>query len=119
MKYYKLKFRLGITHSADNNDENKHNHILEGQILAKPADNDFVEFSDMEKMVNETFDIYQGKYLNSLEEFNGDANIENIGEVFFKKLSGVFEKNGWELTRFEVGENPLRVYAISLGEIRL
>lgn len=40
----------------------------------------------MEDMVNETLEIYQNQYLNSLEEFAGDANIENVGEVFGESL---------------------------------
>ena len=116
MKCYKIKYRLGITHSVDNNEKNKHNHILEGEIFAKPSDDDFVEFSDMENMVNETLEEYKNKYL---EEFNGDANIENVGEVFWKKLFMVFEKNGWALIRLEIGENPLRIYSVSTEEIRM
>ncbi len=119
MKYYKLKYRLSITHSADNNEEHKHNHVLEGEIFAEPAADNFVEFSDMEDMVNKTLEIYQNQYLNSLEEFAGDANIENVGEVFWRKLVKVFDKNGWKLIRLEIGENPLRVYAVSVKEIRL
>ena len=113
MKCYKIKYRLGITHSVDNNEKNKHNHILEGEIFAKPSDDDFVEFSDMENMVNETLEEYKNKYLNDLEEFNGDANIENV-ELFM-----VFEKNGWALIRLEIGENPLRIYSVSTEEIRM
>lgn len=119
MRYYKLKYRISITHSADNNEEHKHNHVLEGEIFAKPAGDDFIEFSSMEDMVNETLNIYQNKYLNELEEFHGDANIENIGEIFWKRLDIVFEHNGWNLIRLEIGENPLRVYAVSKEEIRL
>ena len=119
MKYYKLKYRLSITHSADNNKEHKHNHVLEGEIFAEPSADNFVEFSDMEDMVNKTLEIYQNQYLNSLEEFAGDANIENVGEVFWRKLVKVFYKNGWKLIRLEIGENPLRVYAVSVKEIRL
>lgn len=119
MKYYKLKYRLSITHSADNNEEHKHNHVLEGEIFAEPPADNFVEFSDMEDMVDKTLEIYQNKYLNSLEEFAGDANIENVGEVFWRKLVNVFDRNGWKLLRLEIGENPLRVYAVSIKEIRL
>lgn len=119
MKCYKIKYRLGITHSVDNDEKHKHNHILEGEIFAKPSDNDFVEFSDMENMVNETLEEYKNKYLNDLEEFNGDANIENVGEVFWEKLFRVFEKNGWALIRLEIGENPLRIYSVSTEEIRM
>ena len=54
-----------------------------------------------------------------MEEFNGDANIENVGEVFWKKLFMVFEKNGWALIRLEIGENPLRIYSVSTEEIRM
>ena len=68
---------------------------------------------------NKTLEIYQNQYLNSLEEFAGDANIENVGEVFWRKLVKVFDKNGWKLIRLEIGENPLRVYAVSVKEIRL
>ena len=54
-----------------------------------------------------------------MEEFNGDANIENVGEVFWKKLFMVFEKNGLALIRLEIGENPLRIYSVSTEEIRM
>lgn len=69
--------------------------------------------------MNETLEEYKNKYLNDLEEFKGDANIENVGEVFWKKLFRVFEKNGWALIRLEIGENPLRIYSVSTEEIRM
>mgnify|MGYP000631649878 CR=1 FL=1 len=60
-----------------------------------------------------------GVKFDFLVQFAGDANIENVGEVFWRKLVKVFDKNGWKLIRLEIGENPLRVYAVSVKEIRL
>ena len=75
--------------------------------------------SETETQEKRNTEEYKNKYLNDLEEFNGDANIENVGEVFWKKLFMVFEKNGWALIRLEIGENPLRIYSVSTEEIRM
>ena len=56
-------------------------------------------------------------YLNEMEEFHEDTSIENITEVFYEKLSQAFANEGWNLTKIEVGENPLRVYIIQTNHI--
>ena len=45
MKYYRLKYRLSITHSASGNREDSHNHVLEVEVSAYHNDGEFIELN--------------------------------------------------------------------------
>lgn len=113
MKYYRLKYRLSMSHSATNSRENEHNHVLEIELFAYPRENVFMEFGDMERFVSGCLDCYQNHYLNDFPEFHGDTSLENVGEVLYLKLENVFEEHSWDFERFEISETPLRVYIIT------
>lgn len=112
MKYYVLKYRLPMSHSSSMKKEDSHHHVIEITVQAEYEQQEFIEFLDMEKVLNQCLDPYKNQYLNEMEEFHGDTSIENITEVFYEKLAPAFANEGWNLTKIEVGENPLRVYII-------
>lgn len=116
--YYRLKYRLTIRHSADNNREHEHSHVLEIEAYAFPLMENFQEFNYIEKHVDRCLGRFQNEYLNDLEEFGGDASLENTGEVLFPLLREELKKNDWDLRRFEISETPLRVYIISKDSFR-
>ena len=80
-KYYRLKYRLAISHSADNNIDHEHSHVLEIEAYTFPMMENFQEFNDIEKHVDTCLSRFQNQYLNDLPEFHGDASLENTGEA--------------------------------------
>lgn len=117
MKYYRLKYRLSIQHSADNNIENKHSHVVEVEVYVRPDDDEFIEFQEMDKMLKMALDKYQHKYLNELEDFQGNVTMEGIAEVIYSHLLKIFDGVGWMIARLQVSETPLRTYAIVAEEV--
>ncbi len=112
-KYYRLKYRLTIRHSADNNRDHEHSHVLEIEVFAFPMMENFQEFNNIEKHVDDCLSRFQNQYLNDLPEFQGDASLENTGEVLFPLLRAELRRSNWNLRRFEISETPLRVYIIT------
>lgn len=117
-RYYRLKYRLAMRHSADNNREHEHSHVLEIEAYAFPMMENFQEFNDIEKHIDACLDRFQNRYLNELPEFDGDASLENTGEVLFPILKEELRENDWDLQRFEISETPLRVYIITKSSFR-
>lgn len=113
MKYYRLKYRLNMSHSATNRRADEHHHVLEIELYAYPKGRDFVEFGEMERLVTECLEIYQNQYFNDMADFDGDVSLEHIGEVLYRKLAENFGKQQWSFDRFEISETPLRVYVIT------
>ena len=114
MKAYHLKYRLSMSHSADNKEEHRHTHVLEIEIFVKPHDKDriFSDFRSIEIHMNEVLDGFQGKYLNDIEIFGADASLEHTGETIYRLLSDEVERNKWHFCCLEISETPLRVYII-------
>ena len=117
MKYYELKYRLPMSHSSSSDRTKMHHHVLEITIYAETGQQDFVEFQDMDQVLGGCLAVYRNQYLNDMEEFHGDTSIENMTEVFYRKIFEQFVKKNWKLTKIEVGENPLRVYIIGTRNI--
>ncbi len=116
MQLFRLKYRLPMQHSFDGLEEHRHHHVIEIEVFARNASAEFIEFGQMEKMMKQYLDPYQNAYLNEYREFGGDTTIENIGEVFYERLSQIFDEHKWFISRFEISETPLRVYAIVAEE---
>lgn len=118
IQLYRLKYRLPINHSMDGSKEKMHHHVIEIEITfrSKIRVEGIGWVGDAEKCVDEILGEYRNKFINDIREFEGDSTIENMGEVFFKKLNREFTKRRWLISRFEISETPLRVYAIVLGQ---
>lgn len=115
MRTYVFKQYIHIMHSATYFREDAHSHTLQVfAYFASAEQEDNAFFSHVEKRLRAFFDAYDGKFLNEEPEFFQNATIENIGEVFFTQLSGIFNGGGQQLVRLEIRETPLRSYAIGL-----
>ena len=127
---YCFRYFIPITHSADNVSEHKHSHTLEittyicllsgfiqddipGGVQNGAKKRSLEKFSEIEKYASAFLKRYEGKYLNAMEEFNGDASIEHVGDVVYQVMSEYLLKEQLFLERLEIGENPLRVYVVS------
>jgi hypothetical protein len=127
---YCFHYYLPITHSVDNIIDHKHSHTLEittyirllsgfeqDDIQSRSVDGKQTrsreKFGEIEKFASEFLKRYEGQYLNSLNEFGGDASIEHVGDVIYAAMSEYLLAKQLFLERLEIGENPLRVYVVS------
>ena len=110
---YCFHYLLPMTHSTDNIKEHIHSHTLEITVYISGIDSEHESLNRSERYAGDVLKQYENRYFNEMPEFGGDTSVENVGEVFFKKLTGVLMSSGIELKRLEIGENPLRQYVIS------
>lgn len=112
---YKYKFYLNANHSIriDDKQGEIHPHTWEIQIDIIQITDTFVQFSTIEKSVEEVFSKYQDQYLNEVEPFTViNPTLENIGEFFNLTVGRKLQEEGWLLLRFEISETPSRSYII-------
>lgn len=119
MKYYCMRYRLNITHSRDNNKLNAHAHVFEITLFLEPKKGGFSEFGDIEETMNGVLGIFQNKFLNDMEIFEGNTSLENVGEVAWKLLCEAYDEEGkWEVDRLEISEIPTRIYVITKDDFK-
>lgn len=112
---YTYKFYLNANHSININGNRGeiHPHTWEIQIDIIQVADSFVQFSTIEKSVEEVLSDYQDKYLNDLKPFNViNPTLENIGEFFNLTVGRKLQDEGWLLLRLEISETPSRSYII-------
>ena len=119
MKYsnYKFKFYLNASHSIYINgvQGENHTHTWEIQLNTIKAVEDFIQFNDIEKLIETFLSQYQDKYINDVEPFNSiNPTLENICEYFKDKVEKVLFDSGWVLVSIEISETPARSYIIDL-----
>lgn len=112
---YKYKFYLNANHAIyiDNNLGKIHSHTWEITLIVKNFNENFMQFNDVENIINEILDKYQNKNINTLEPFDKiNPTLENIckyfNDIFKNKL---LEKN-IRLDTIEICESPKRAFII-------
>lgn len=116
MRTYCMKFYLPIYHGSSEDRATAHRHTVEVALYIQRRADRFEPFSETEKNVEECLRPYGNCYLNELEEFRGDASMERVGDVLFSRLSALMREKGSVLLRLEIGETPLRKYAVGILE---
>ncbi len=111
-KSYKLRTFVAIMHSFDGNEDNKHVHTIEINCTVKTTE-DIIDYRMTEGILSDCVSKYENQYLNDFDEFSEDATIEHFGEVICYEIDEALSNNGYRMTRFEIGETPLRVYVIT------
>lgn len=113
-KAYKLSYYLNAQHSMDLK-ENAHGHTFcIGLYIEDLSKKGFLNFNQIEKIVNNRIGRFSGKYLNAEEPFTSlPPTIENMGSVFYEELKIILIEQGYDLIQLDICENPLRVYSIS------
>lgn len=119
MKYdlYKFKFYLNASHLIYLNGVSgeKHPHTWEITIDTLKISNDFIQFHDIEKFVEDLLEKYQNQLLNEIEPFVFvNPILENICEYFKIEIQKLLTRNGWFLTSIEISETPTRSYIIDI-----
>lgn len=116
---YKYKFYVNLNHSITINGKQGevHPHTWELMMDIATTDEQFREFSQIEKKLEQLLEKYQDKYINSIEPFQKiNPTIENAGEVFAREIRKSIEEEGWMLLIFEISETPSRTYIINMLE---
>lgn len=116
MRTYCMKFYLPIYHSGTGDRAAAHRHTVEVAVYVRRGTGKFEPFSEMEKNVEECLRPYGSCYLNDREEFRGDASMERVGDVLFSRLTELMRERESTLLRLEIGETPLRKYAVGILE---
>lgn len=116
MQLYCIHTSVTIYHGRSAEREKAHNHSIEIEVYVEKETDDFQEFQEIERHVSDYFEQYQNQFLNVIPEFNGDASLENMGEVFFAGLTTALRDSRLTLKRLEVGETPLRTYIIGIDD---
>jgi 6-pyruvoyl tetrahydropterin synthase-like protein len=112
MQTYCVRKCIAIYHGNRCDRQAAHCHTVEIASYIQKAEGQCEPFSTAEQSVITYLNRYEKQFLNELPEFHQSADIENIGEVFFAGLTELLGKQGMTLQRLEIGETPLRVYAI-------
>ncbi|MDO4499862.1 MAG: 6-carboxytetrahydropterin synthase [Erysipelotrichaceae bacterium] len=115
---YKYKFYLNAKHYIVINDKKgeTHPHTWEIQIHFGIPRTVFIQFTKIEKAINDCIDKYQDKVLNDHEPFDGLVpTVENMTDVFAKSIGEVVESFGGAFYSIEVAETPTRITRLSFG----
>ncbi len=117
MKYnqYKYKFYLNANHSIIINEKmgEIHPHTWEMSLDVIKVVDEFIQFSAVEKAVEEVLAPYQDKYINEVKPFDElNPTLENLTKFFDDTIGERLKQEGWLLTRMEVAETPSRIYII-------
>lgn len=114
-KVYKISYYLNAQHSFDNEKKNIHSHTFHISLYLEDCKEDeFIDFQDVERLINRYIDQYNGKYLNAISPFDHlIPTIENISSVFYEDLKVMMLEKGYDLIKIDISENPLRIYSIS------
>lgn len=118
---YRFKFYLNANHYIviKGNEGQRHPHTWEFMVSIAVDRNEFVQFNDYEKAIEEYFDQYQNKVLNEVAPFDEiTPTLENMAEYFVQKIADIVQELGGQLMQMESSETPTRSYVISLESQR-
>lgn len=119
MRYsqYKFKFYLNASHAIyiDGHIGERHPHTWEITINVLKEKTEFIQFSNLEKKIENWMKNYQDKYLNEIEPFDQiNPTMENCCDYFKEVISSILHTEGWILLSIEMSETPTRSYVINL-----
>lgn len=124
LREYKFLYRLNISHSFNMNNINKgrHSHTIDICLYFKEKANssqtgkkeEFSSYSDIELVIEEYFQEYNGRFINEISPFNTEMpTVERMGEFFYEEISREFQTKELSLVRMEISETPARIYVVS------
>lgn len=119
MRYsqFKFNFYLNASHAIyiDGNMGTPHPHTWEIVLHTIKKQNNFVQFKEVEKAIENYLNKYQDKFINDFEPFTTlNPILENITKFLLDEFTALLEPLGWVIFSIEIGETPTRSYIISL-----
>lgn len=116
-RVYELKFYLNAQHyiTIDGKRGQLHPHTWEFTLRFQLPRDSFVEFSQVEKTIQEYLAPYQNQVMNDMEPFDTlEPTVENMTDYFaqeFQRLIGNMQGNLLEVRN---SETPTRSYIVEL-----
>lgn len=116
-RVYELKFYLNAQHyiTIDGKRGQLHPHTWEFTLRFQLPRDSFVEFSQVEKKIQEYLAPYQNQVMNDVEPFDTlEPTVENMTDYFaqeFQRLIGNMQGNLLEVRN---SETPTRSYIVEL-----
>ena len=114
-KIYRYKFYLDANHAIKIDDKlgEIHPHTWEFAIELKHKETNLVLFIDIENIINEILQPYQGILINQIKPFDTlNPTTENMGNYFKNHIKDRINELNWELLKLEISESPNRTYVI-------
>jgi 6-pyruvoyltetrahydropterin/6-carboxytetrahydropterin synthase len=112
---YKYKFYLNASHSIYIGDKlgNLHPHTWEITIDVKNYNKKFIQFNDIEKIVENVLEKYQNQNINEIEPFNKtNPTLEYICKYFNQVIKNELYQSNLNLDTIEICESPTRSFII-------
>ena len=116
-RQYCLSFYLNATHAIyiDGQKGQLHPHTWEITLHLLCPKAQFVEFHELEALIEQYMERYQDKCLNEVAPFHKvNPTLENCCEEFKNKIGRIVDKEGFSLLMIEIKESPSRAYVINL-----
>ncbi len=119
MRYsqYKFKFYLNASHAIyiDGHIGEKHPHTWEITINVLKEKSEFIQFSSLEKKIENWMKRYQDKFLNEIDPFDKvNPTMENCCDYMKEVLKEILHSEGWILLSIEMSETPTRSYVVNV-----
>ncbi len=116
---YRFKFYFNASHSIYLSGEMGQNHPHTWEVILnvmKISDN-FVMFTEVEKMCEGFLSEYQDVVINAIPPFTTiNPTLENICIYFKDQLQKMLHEKGWLLLTIELSETPSRSYVIGVSD---
>lgn len=116
---YKFKFYLNASHSITINGQQgqEHPHTWEMILDILVPRNEFLQFNQYERAINDYFKPFQNQYVNKIKPFDEIIpTLENLVDYFGDHIREIIRANGGELKSIEGSETPTRSYIVSYEE---
>ena len=114
---YKFHIYLNASHAIYINGKlgQAHPHTWEISLATIKLQDEFVQFTEVERTLEKYLERYQNQYLNEIEPFNiQNPTLENITVFLLDQIQSLLNDLGWMVFTIEVAETPTRSYIISL-----
>jgi 6-pyruvoyltetrahydropterin/6-carboxytetrahydropterin synthase len=93
----------------------RHPHTWEITIHVLKEKDEFIQFSNLEKKIENWMKRYQDKFLNEIAPFDRvNPTMENCCDYFKEVLKPILQSEGWTLLTIEMSETPTRSYVVNL-----
>lgn len=110
-KGYKFTFKINATHKTHEKGSS-HSHTFEFSVYIGQT-NSFVQFNDIEQIINDELMQYANKNLNDTPPFDRiNPTIENLAREFFAIISKSCLENGYKLYQIDASESSNRIFSI-------
>ncbi|BEP27792.1 6-pyruvoyl-tetrahydropterin synthase-related protein [Helicovermis profundi] len=113
---YKFKFYLNAKHFLyiDNKKSLVHPHTWELTFFLVKENTEFIQFTDLEKIISNYLLKYESRIINEVKPFDSIVpTMEAIGEIIYTDISKSIQKYSFSLLKLEISENSARTYIIN------